>query len=271
MTDLPFDLVLPSDTDRLCFLPLSASGIGLVLACLVAAMVALPRARAQNVRIGGRIGPTFGFLSDSAVPFSGNDAAVNANPRLDFHAGAYAVVPTTPSFALQPELLYLQKGGHFSRPTAESYSVERYRLSYLQGALLGRRNISIPGPLSLYAVAGLSLDVALSGRTRRNVRTAELNVERQVDLMKNDRLRRWTVGGIIGAGLRYLVGPTGRLTFSIRYNPGLSPVFANPERPTPSSPQTIEDLFPLPRSPSALRSDVVTTSLSYTLPLRSLL
>lgn len=260
-----------SDTDRLFSPPFSAFGLGLAFVCLFATVVALPSAHAQNIRIGGRIGPTFGFLSDSAVPFSGNDVAVNANPRIDFHAGAYAVVPLPPSFALQPELLYLQKGGHFSRPTSESYSVERYRLSYLQGALLGRHNISIPGPLSLYAIAGLSLDVALSGRTRRNFRTAEFNVERQVDLMKNERLRRWNVGFILGAGLGYPVGPASRLTLSIRYNPALSPVFANPERPAPSPPETIQDLFPLPSSPSGLRSDAINASLSYTVPLTSLL
>jgi len=237
----------------------------LVAAALFLVMVTGPSAEAQNVRVGVRTGPTFGFLNDSSVPFTGNTATINANPRLDFHAGAYAIVPVTEHLALQPELLYVQKGGHFSRPRSESYAVERYQLSYLQGELLGRHDVSIPGPVSFYTVAGLSIDVALGGTLRRNLRAAELDFEEQVALMETGQLRRWGVGALVGVGLGYPVGAASRLTLDVRYNPGFRSVFRTQERPAGTQPDRIKEVFPL--TSSLFRHDVITASLSYTLPL----
>lgn len=255
-------------TRRSSALAFVAAAGRLVAMALFFVMVAGPSAEAQNVRVGARAGPTFGFLSDSAVPFTGNDAAINANLRLDFHAGAYVIVPVTDHFALQPELLYVQKGGHFSRPRSESYAVERYRLSYAEGALLGRRDFSIPGPLSLHVVAGLTVDVALGGAVRRNVRTTEIDVGERVGLMETGQLRRWDAGALFGVGFGYRVGTASRASLDVRYNPGFRSVFRRPAHAADAPSNGIDDLFPL--TSSSLRHDVITASLSYTLPLASL-
>ena len=231
-------------------------------------MAAVPRAEAQDVRIGVRSGSTFGFLNDNAVPFTSNDPEINANPRLDLHAGAYVVVPVTDHVSIQPELLYVRKGGHFSRPRSESYAVERYQLSYLQGELLGRRDVPIPGPVSFHAVAGFSIDVALSGTLRRNLRAAELDFEEQVALMETAPPRRWDLGVLLGVGFGYPVGTASRAALELRYNRGLRSVFGNAGRPEGTPPDGFEEVFPL--TGSALRHDVITASLSYTLPLDSL-
>lgn len=240
----------------------------LVAAALFLVMVAGSSAEAQSVRVGVRAGPTFGFLNDSSVPFTGNTATINANPRLDFHAGAYAIVPLADHFALQPELLYVQKGGHFSRPRSESYAVERYRLSYVEGTLLGRHDVSIPGPLSLHAVVGPSVDVALGGALWRNLRSTETDFAERVALLDTGQMRRWDVGLVVGVGLGYPVGATSRLTLDVRYNPGVRSVFRTQERPAGTQPDRIKEVFPL--TSSLFRHDVVTASLSYTLPLASL-
>lgn len=229
----------------------------LVLVCVLAMMASAPRAKAQDVRMGIRVGPTFGFLSDSAVPFASNNEAINANPRLDFHVGAHVILPLTNRLALQPELLYVQKGAHFSRPAAESYAVERYQLSYVQGALLARRDLSLPSPLSIHVVAGPSVDRALNGLVQRNFQTAEVNSRDRVDLLETERLRQWDVGTLLGVGLGYPTGPSSRVALEVRYNPGFRSVFARPSG--------ANDPFPLPGSPP-LRHDVITASLSYTLP-----
>lgn len=215
--------------------------------------------------MGLRAGPTFGFLSDGASPFTGGQGAINANPRLDLHAGAFLLLPLTDNLSLQPELLYIQKGGHFSQPLPGHYSVERYRLSYVQGLMLGRRALSIRGRLSAHAVAGLSVDLALGGTVRRNSRSAEGTFEDHIDLMANNHLRRWNVGLVVGAGLGYRVGATSRLSIDLRYNPGLRSVFSGSENAL--SPSTDADVFPLASSPSSLRHDVVTASFTYTVPL----
>jgi hypothetical protein len=229
-------------------------------------MPPVPSAHAQefpDLRIGIRGGPTFGFLSDSAVPFrgSGVDLATNVNPRIDFHVGGYVVMPLTDRLSVQPELLFLQRGGHISRPTSESYAAERYRLSYAQGAVLARRGISVSGPLSIHLVGGFAANLALDGRLRRNRETAGIDFQNQVDLLQTNQLRRWDASGIIGVGFGYPVGTSSRAALEIRYNRGFRSVFER--SPAPDRP------FPLTGS-SSLRHDVITASLSYTLPLASL-
>ena len=238
----------------------------LLAACLFLVMVTVPRAEAQEIQIGVRFGPTFGFLNDNAVPFTSEDGDINSNPRLDLHAGAHAIVPVTDHLALQPELLYVQKGAHFSRPRAESYAVERYRLAYLQGALLARHDFSTPTPLSLHAVAGLTADVALYGSLQRTLRTAEIDLRERVALMETEQFRQWDVGALVGVGLGYPIGPTSRLALELRYNPGFRTVLSSSAR----SASTAPDPFPLPSPSSTLRHDVITASLTYTLPLASL-
>jgi hypothetical protein len=248
----------------------AGGGRAIVAVLLASAVWASPTA-AQDVRLGLRLGPTFGFLSDSAVPFSGATPNINANPRIDVHAGAYAILPLTEHVALQPEVLYVRKGGHFSRPLAESYAVERYRLSYLQGALLGRSETTGPGPLSLHAVVGLSLDAALDGRLQRALRTAADVREERIALAERDRLRRWGAGVVVGLGASYPTGSGGRLALTLRYNPGLVSVFEDGASPAKTSPggaasqsRSRASFFPNGRSP--LRHDVVTASLAYTFP-----
>ncbi len=258
--------------DRLAQRDLSVFGpvaavLPLVAACFLLAVGTMCPANAQGVQIGVRIGPTFGFLNDSAVPFASRDPEINANPRLDLHVGAYVIVPVSDHFALQPELLYVQKGGHFSRPRSQSYAVERYRLSYVQGELLGRRDVPIPSPLSLHAVAGLSVDAALEGILRRNFRSTETDFAERVALLNTGQMRRWDVGLVVGVGLGYPVGGAGRLALELRYNPGFRNVFFGSTPPAARPPGASDELFPLPDTYSALRHDVVTASLTYTMPI----
>lgn len=235
----------------------------LVAAGMFVIMSAVRSAPAQNLRIGVRAGPTFSFLSDSPVPFRGTalDAATNVNLRLDFHVGGYVVVPLTDRWSVQPELLVLQRGGHLSRPTLESYAAERYRLSYAQGAVLARRALSLPGPLSMHAVGGVALDLALDATLRRDLQTTEIDTRSRVDLLASDRLRRWDAGGIVGVGFGYPTGPSSRAALELRYNYGVRPVFKRPP--------AAEDPFPLTGT-SSFHHDAITASLSYTLPLDSL-
>ncbi|MCS3670778.1 hypothetical protein GGQ21_001434 [Salinibacter ruber] len=257
--------MLPPDPSRS---PAQAASFLVLLmgVCLILAGSVAPRAAAQDARVGLRTGPTFGFLSDSAIPFTGGRRKTNANPRLDLHAGAVLLVPLTDAYFLQPELLYIQKGGHFSQPLSERYSVERYRLSYVQGLMLGRRALPIRGRLSAHAVAGLSVDVALRGTVQRDARSARGTFEDRIDLLDDEHLRRWDVGLVVGAGLEYGIGATGRLGLALRYNPGLRSVFAGSEDAL--GPSTNAGVFPLSAPPSTLRHDVVTASLTYTVPLQ---
>ena len=239
----------------------------LLLPCLLVAVGTASNTEAQPVRIGVQAGPSFAFLSDSATPFSTGTPRTNANLRLTLQAGIHLVVPLTEHLALQPELRYLQKGGHFSQPLTERYTVERYRFSYLQGAVLLRPSVPIPGPLSLHFVAGLTVDRALGGTAQRNVHSAENNFATRVALQDPGYLRRWDLGGILGAGLSYPIGTESRVALTLRYNPGFRSAFVQSE---PSASREAGDTFPLSSSLPSLRHDVITAGLSYTLPVASL-
>ncbi len=245
------------------------SFVGVLAACIVAVMTVSVPAEAQSAQVGIRAGPTFGFLNDSAVPFvsAGGDATANTNVRLDLHAGAYVIVPLAAPFGLQAELLYLRKGGHLSRPEERSYRVERYQLSYLQGQVLGRRDISITGPLSLHLLVGVTLKRLLSGLVRREIHTEQFVLRETIDLHGQDLVRKWDLGGLIGVGVGYPIGSTGRLALELRYNPGFRSVFTEAARPPDRKLGRFADPPPLTRFPPSLRHDVITASLAYKLPI----
>jgi hypothetical protein len=221
---------------------------------------------AQPLRVGVRGGPTFGFLNDSAVPFvSATGAArANTNVRLDVHAGPYVIVPLGNRLGLQTELLYVRKGGHFSRFGNANYRVERYRLAYLQAHVLGRREIALPGPLRLHVVGGLTGARLLSGTARRAIHTDDQVLRETIGLAARDLVRDWDVGALIGVGLSYPIGRDDRVSFTLRYSPGFRSVFTNRARPLREQTGPFGDPPPLTRTPPALRHDVITASLSFT-------
>jgi hypothetical protein len=234
------------------------------------ALLLLAPAQAQDLRIGLRAGPSFGFLNDSPVPFVSEPGvtAASTNVRLDGHVGLHVVVPVGAPVALQPELLFVQKGGHLSRVGEDLYSAERYRLSYLQGHLLARRTVSIPGPLSLHAVAGPSISVATGGTVRRDLRSRTTAVDQEISLLPEDLMRRWDAGLLLGAGLEYPAGGGRTVALELRYNAGLRTIFTGAERPASALKVNLPDPPPLSATPPPLRHDVILASLTLTVPLR---
>lgn len=246
---------------------------GRVVACLVCVVVSLALfaslAEAQPAQVGVRAGPTFAFLNDSAPPFfrTGAGDSISTNMRLDMHGGVYAIIPLGPSFALQGELLYLRTGGHISRFGNASYRAERYQLSYLQGQALGRRSISVPGPLALHVLAGVTLKRLLDGTVRQDIHTFVQTLNEEIDVAAQDLVRRWDVGGLVGMGMSYPIGTAGRIALELRYNRGLRSVFTQDARPSDQQLDAFDDPPPLGPAPPRLRHDILTASIAYTIPL----
>jgi len=236
-----------------------------IIACAVVAAGLADGAAAQTVRVGVRAGPTFGFLNDSATPFvSADDAGAHPNVRLDLHAGAYAIFPLADHYGLQTELLYIRKGGHLSRFENAGQRVERYRLAYGQAQVLARRDISLPGPLRLHVLGGVTGGRLLGGTVRRTVQT-EIRVYREtINLTSRRLVRHWDVGALVGIGLGYPVGKAGQISLDLRYNRGFRSVFTDRARPLTEQMTGFEDPPPLTRRPPTLRHDAVTASLSFT-------
>jgi len=239
-------------------------------ACLALVLLAPASAAAQSLRLGVRGGPTFGFLNDSPVPFVSEPGvtAASTNVRVDGHVGLHAVVPLGAPVSVQPELLFVRKGGHLSRVGEEVYSAERYRLSYLQGHLLARRAVSVPGPLSVYAVAGPTISVATGGVVRRDVRSQAGTFDQEISLLAEALMRRWDAGLLVGAGLGYPVGGGSTVALELRYSAGVRTIFTGAERTDADRSVNLADPPPLSDTPPPLRHDVITASLTLTVPLR---
>lgn len=249
-------------------LPLIARTGRVVMCAMLLSLLAAPTV-GQPVRIGVRTGPTFGFLSDSPIPFARTEekTETNTNVRMDLHGGMYAIVPLANQFGLQGELLYVRKGGHFSHLEPISYRAERYQLSYLQGQVLGRRDIALPGPLRLHALAGITLERLLGGAARRNINGRKITFREEIDLQAQNLVREWDIGGLIGVGVSYPIGATGRVGIELRYNLGFRSVFTQAARPPSQTLEEFRDPSPLTQTPPPLRHDVITVSLAYTIPL----
>lgn len=225
------------------------------------------QAHGQELRIGVRTGPAFGFLNNNVVPFvsADEDTKANTNVRLDLHASVFAVVPVGGRFGVRPELTFVQKGAHFSRTGVQYYTSERYRLSYVQGQILGQRSISLSGPLSGQITGGFSVDRALSGAVQRDTWHRGVEFDERIGLVTNDLVQRWDIGAVIGIGLEYALRPSRHVSLTLRYNPGFRSVFTDNDRSNADDGQK-RTLDPptLSESPPRLRHDLLTVGLSYT-------
>lgn len=234
-----------------------------------------PEVTAQDVRVGLRAGPTFGFLNEGTLPFISGGGTPRGTPhaRVDLHGGIFGLVSISDHVGLQSEVLFLRKGGHFSSlETVERagpvYSSEGYQLSYLQTQLLARTDLSSFGPLSVHAVAGVSLDVALSGFLHRDVRTQRAAVDQRISLVDQYLVQRWGMGAVVGVSFGYPLRMTRRIALDVRYNPGFRSVFTGSRAPISGVANILDRPLPLMGSPPTVRHDVLTFGVSYTFSLR---
>lgn len=232
-------------------------------------LLSLSGAHAQPLRGGVRLGPAFGFLNDSATPFvsTPNKTSARTNVRIDGHLGVHLIVPFNERWALQPEVQFIQKGGHLSRVGSDIYTSEQYRLSYVQLHALGRRAIALPGPLSLSVVGGVTGSVLTGATVRRDRRSESGSVGERINLRTHDLVRRWDVGALIGGGIGYSVGAQGRFALDLRYHPGFRSLFTSNQRPASLRGSLGLEPPPLTDTPPTLRHDVILVSVAYTLPL----
>jgi hypothetical protein len=105
--------------------------------------------------------------------------------RLGWVVGAYASLPIGPTFAIQPELMYEQKGG--------KYNGNPYRLDYVEIPIL--LDISVIGPIGILLGPSFDANVASSGTS--NVTSTDVGLVAGVQI----NLSRILVSGRYELGL----------------------------------------------------------------------
>lgn len=111
---------------------MSPRSLALAAVALVApALASVPAASAQQ--------STFGLKAGLNVATLTGDNTDDLDPRLGFAGGAFVEIPVTPSFSVQPEVLYTQKGARETDGTTDA----TIALDYLEVPVLFKYTVPV--------------------------------------------------------------------------------------------------------------------------------
>lgn len=182
------------------------------LALLICLLVVAGTVQAQ-LRLGVKGGISFStFVGESEVhvPVIGEEVRIDIDQIRDgFAGGAFITLNLSRWFAIQPELLYVQKGGE-----ASAFGVTAtWKVDYFEVPILARLNIPLGGA-SLYLFGGPTM--AFNTSSKLEVTAPLLNVSENLDIVRgNDWIATF------GAGFEVPVS-TVVLSFDARYSIGLT-------------------------------------------------
>jgi len=147
----------------------------LVLGCLVLMVMGSAAAFAQDTATAG--GPSVRLGLEGGINLA-NLSGANVNDavgsRLGFVGGAFVGLPLGPTLALQPEILYSQKGG--------KYNGNPYQLDYWEIPIL--LDVTLVGPVAILLGPSVAFNAANNGISSINnsdiglVAGAQLNLDR---------------------------------------------------------------------------------------------
>ncbi|MFO7260545.1 MAG: porin family protein [bacterium] len=186
-----------------------AVALGAALA-FSALAVSAESARAQQLEIGFKLGAAFANLTNPFEPGDPDPERITT-----FAGGGHLRFGLTPTFSLQPELLFVRKGA--GEPQVDDSGP---RFDYVEIPVLARFDIPLVGaPISPFIYAGpyAAFEVSCKVNDRGDEQDCGDDTHETVDY-----------GAVFGAGLGFAAGP-GRLVVEGRYDLGLRAVI--PEEP----------------------------------------
>jgi len=141
--------------------------------------------------------------------FLGDDEVLEGTePRLGLVAGAFAQFPLSPSFAIQPEVLYSMKG-ITSEASAEEVNLEgKIAVNYIEIPVLAKFLVPLQSGLNLSAYAGPAVAFKVSEEVELAGEGGSIRFD--TDVFKSTDFGA-AFGGTVGAGafdvdLRYTLG-----------------------------------------------------------------
>lgn len=130
--------------------------------------------------------------------------------RAGFGFGGFVTYSLSPRFAVQPELMYMQKGTEYGFFGSLTWSAD-----YLEVPILAKYSFPTKGKFKPSFFAGPALALLLSSNVE-----AEYQGETFLDISVKDGMKSADVGIVLGGGFAYQLR-TFALTFDIRYTWGL--------------------------------------------------
>jgi len=147
----------------------------------------------------------------------GDDAPDDADRRTGFLAGAFVEVEFGGPFALQPELLYTQKGWSREGDVRGTTITSTVKLDYIEIPVLAKFQLPLGGPFSPSLFAGPA--VGFNASAEREVEGGGQSQTNDI----SDQVSSTEFGLVFGVGGDFGIG-AGTITVDARYNLGLTSV-----------------------------------------------
>jgi len=154
------------------------------------------------------------------------EAPVDSKFKMGFAFGLMAEMPLGEGgFAIQPEILYVMKGGK-GDATVEGYDITaEIKQDYVEIPVLFKYNLQTEGSVAPSFFAGPVVAFNVASKVEWDGIPAEApedEVPPEGDIENNKSV---DFGISFGGGVGMVVGETGRLTFDLRYTLGLTEIF----------------------------------------------
>lgn len=156
------------------------------------------------------IGPKIGINLATA----GGDDVDDIKSHLGFQFGAAAEIGISEKFAIQPELLFFQKGSKTEFGFLGTNLKIEQILNYLEIPILAKVMFGGEGGAQFFATVGPSFGFGLGGKVKTGGQETDIN-------FGDDMLKKLDISASIGAGAQFAAGP-GNLFVEARYLLGLS-------------------------------------------------
>lgn len=157
-------------------------------------------------------GLSFGLKGGINLSSATGDWAQGAESRSGMAGGGYITLGLLPSFAIQPEILYSQKGYKLSGDTAGIPWVGEYRLNYVEIPVLAKFSFGVL--VKPYILAGPYYATKISGSWKETV--GDTTTTGSLDYVRDSDL-----GFVLGAGISTPV----KLSLDVRYSNSFSTIF----------------------------------------------
>lgn len=201
------------------------------LAILIVFVSAASLASAQEVELGLRAHPVFGWIKPSSDNM-GSDGGLTG-----FSYGLMADFYISDRYTFGTGLEITSTGGKTREPDQEGNTVlSKYRLQYVEVPVTLRLKTDQNGPLVFYGLFGLEGGVNIKARADRTILDLA-NPDLKTDQSKldvDDEISAFRLGLAIGGGAIYDLSGNTRLLGGITFNNGFTDVFEGGRKGTAS-------------------------------------
>ena len=210
--------------------------------CLLVLALSLPAFGQLSIKMGITGGQNHATFRGDLLPANIGLNSINLKSKSGIMAGGFMKVTVLGTFALQPELLYSQKGVAFDGRLGsgtEARDVEgRLKVSYLEIPILGRFEMSLLPMVSLNFYGG----PAFSFKISEGSEFEEAGQVIDTGLAETNFFQDRDSGIVLGAGLSLSPASLGLLFIDARYTIGTDPILLNTD---PGNPQIKNNVFTL--------------------------